>query len=94
MIVRAALVVIFAFLSVQTHSLLHMAEYDFEKHDHNGKVCTYYLHQQLSDSPAIIANAEPPVLNLTHDQAQSFESVLLRTHRSARFNPRAPPVFS
>ena len=81
------------FLSVQMLSLLHMAEYHFEKHTHNGKVCSIYLYCQQSKSSATVTPVILPPPSFVEARLPGFiaASFIKEIFNSA--SPRAPPVF-
>lgn len=83
-----------SFLTVQVLATLHMAEYSFGEHEHNGHVCDIYLHGEhtkYSTPSAAIALQAPeyfafiitlPDLTFVSSKAYGVAS------------PRAPPLFS
>ena len=40
--------IIFSFLSLQTFSFFHLAEFGFEEHEHDDEVCEIYLYCEQS----------------------------------------------
>lgn len=87
-----ALFIIVAFLSVQTYSLLHMASYKFEKHEHDGKICSIYLYGSQANSADIPSPITVQELTLIEVRLQSFISVRLSKSVFKGAAPRAPPV--
>lgn len=81
------------FLSVQLLGLLHMAEYSFKKHEHNGQTCSVYLAGEQSK----YSITSDTVSSYPSDIVQSFTSVPLQAVVSCDIypdsSPRAPPSF-
>ncbi len=81
------------FLSVQLLGLLHMAEYCFKKHEHNGQTCSVYLASEQSK----YSITSDTVSSCPSDIVQSFIAVLFQTVVSVDTypdsSPRAPPSF-
>jgi hypothetical protein len=92
---RRKLGILFAvvFLSVRLLSTLHMAEYGFAKHEHDGYVCDIYLlhkHNQIAAAPAHQLIVEIAFVLL----ALSSAATILHAPQQHRSNhPRAPPAF-
>src|SRR5687768_11890392 len=83
-------------LAAQTLSLLHMAEYDFEKHSHQGKTCdVYLLYCEYSHSSDIVATPslqhKPYHVLLESIGTPVFPSSKQKYLAAA---PRAPPLVS
>jgi hypothetical protein len=89
---KFALFTVISFLSVQMLSLLHMAEYEFEKHEHDGKMCDIYLHGKQANSAVIPSIASLQELTFVEVRLQSFISVRLSKSVLKGAPPRAPPV--
>lgn len=83
------------FLCVQVLSLLHVAEYGFEKHGHNGRFCDidfFYENQKIFDTPGttgIPASVIIVVLTLSI----SLQAIR-QAQQSYSAKPRAPPILS
>ena len=92
---KLSLLLIAIFLSVQTFSLLHMAEHGFESHKHHGRTCDIYFaceHQKSSNVPPAISvpmNVAFIILTLV-----GFSQTIRPQRRNYSGEPRAPPVFS
>lgn len=89
---KLGLVLVVVFLSVQMLSLLHMAEHNFEKHEHNGKICSIFLYGEQTKSAD---TATPLVLSeqiFTEAKIQSFVSIFLSKALYKGATPRAPPI--
>ncbi len=79
---------------MQAFSSLHMAEFGFEEHEHNDRLCDVYLHHEnvkYSDGD------EAPTVE--HPEHYAFKAVLpaltLIVSEHYRVSaPRAPPIFS
>jgi hypothetical protein len=81
------------FLS-QTLVVLHAAEEQLEKHEHNGKVCVLYLYgEQTSSDDLLHATLLVPVVLSEQDIAGST-GVVLSLRKYAIKVPRAPPTTS
>lgn len=80
------------FLTVQIFSLQHMAEYGFEKHQHQGKTCEAYLFCEqgkiAGSSPVVIPIAS--AIFLIDDASVTEVAVSTAYWNSAA--PRAPPA--
>jgi hypothetical protein len=92
---RRKLGILFAvvFLSVRLLSTLHMAEYGFAEHGHDGKVCDIYLlckHNQVATAPAHHLVVEIAFVLLALPLAAA---VLRAPERYRSGHPRAPPAF-
>lgn len=89
---KLSILLIVSLLSVQLTSLWHMAESDFEAHDHGGSVCGFYLYSQAADDEALVFSPVVPQFPvLAHALPGSMSSFYLATETS--FNrARAPPV--
>jgi len=92
---RFGLFLIVAFISMQMLSIVHLAEHDYEQHQHNGQVCNVYLIYQHAHLAAI-----PTCLHwLELSFVQVFILVLMVSLPRVKklfpkAAPRAPPVFS
>ena len=86
---------ILSFLSLQTFSFLHQAEFGFEEHEHDKNVCEIYLNcKQSKDN-----NMSNAVLSLQGLKYFTFVFVLernfltyLKIYRA--ISTRSPPQFS
>ena len=88
------LFIIVGFLGMQMHSLLHTAEYDFDKHEHNGQVCSIYLHCEHTkyNTPE-----KEIILQVAESHAVAFiipELAFVQHKKYKTSPPRAPPLFS
>ena len=81
------------FLSVQMLSLLHVAKYKFEKHEHNGKICDVYLYGKQGNSADIPSSISIQERTIIEVRLQSFISVRLSKSVFKGAAPRAPPAF-
>ena len=85
---------ILSFLSLQTFSFLHQAEFGFEEHEHDKNVCEIYLNCKQSKD-----NMSNAALSLQGLKYFTFVFVLernflayLKIYRA--ISTRAPPQFS
>ena len=83
-----------SFLTVQVLSTLHMTEYGFGYHKHNGHVCEIYLHCEHAKY-----STPTPAITLTAPEYVTFAIVLpeltiVRSETYRTSSPRAPPLFS
>ena len=91
---KLVLFLILSFLSLQTFSFLHQAEFGFEEHEHDQDVCEIYLYcEQSKDN---ISNA---AISLQGIEYFTFAFVLernfltyLKIYRA--ISTRSPPQFS
>jgi len=91
---KLSLFLIVSLLTVQVLSTLHMAEYGFGEHKHNGHVCDIYLyceHTKYSTPDAAITLAAPEYVTFT---IALPELIVVRTQTYRTSSPRAPPLFS
>ncbi len=87
----ACSLLIATFLAVQIVSLLHVAQFNFETHQHNGQACAIYIHEKDSGSADVPL---PPALrefavNGVHEPR--FETHLVAREVARGASPRAPP---
>ena len=91
---KFSIFLILSFLSLQTFSFLHQAEFGFEEHEHDKNVCEIYLNcKQSKDN---ISNA---ALSLQELKYFTFAYVLERnfliySKKYRLISTRAPPQFS
>ena len=91
---KLILFLILSFLSLQTFSFLHHAEFGFEEHEHDADVCEIYLYcEQSKDN---ISNA---TISLQGNEYFNFVFVLQRnfltySKKYKVISTRAPPQFS
>lgn len=81
------------FLSVRLLSTLHMAEYGFAEHEHDGRLCDIYLlckHNQTAAAPVSQLSVETAFILLVLPQATA---ILRAPERHRASEPRAPPPF-
>lgn len=91
---KLSLFLVIGFLAVQVLSTLHMAEYGFDEHEHNGHVCQIYLyceHIKYSTPSAAIALQAPEYFIFT---IALPEILFIRLQNYGVASPRAPPLFS
>lgn len=91
---KLGLFLIISFLGMQVLTNLHMAEYGFEKHEHNGHVCQIYLHcehTKYSTPGAAITLQTPEYFTFAITLP---EFILVRSESYGVASPRAPPLFS
>ena len=89
-----ALFFLICFLATQSGSLLHMAEHEFEEHEHNGLTCPIYYHLEQSkncDHSIALAVGLPQFDEIEIDFVEKL-SVQSKNHHNAY--PRAPPRYS
>lgn len=80
------------FLIVQFFSILHLAQYGFEQHKHNGHLCEIFVHNektQHADTPTPILFTFVPVIEA---RLQNFTTVILSKRIYKGALSRAPPV--
>ncbi len=91
---KLGLFLVFSFLAMQLLSSLHIAEFGFEKHEHNGHLCQIYLHGEhakYSKPSATFALQAPDYISfIIAHPGQPF----VRSQRHGIASPRAPPAFS
>jgi len=91
---KLILFLILSFLSLQTFSFLHQADFGFEEHEHEEDVCEIYLYcEQSKDN---ISNA---AISLQELEYFTFAFVLQRnfltySKKYRVISTRAPPQFS
>ena len=91
---KLILFLILSFLSLQTFSFLHQADFGFEEHEHEEDVCEIYLYcEQTKD------NNYNPVKILQEFEHFVFAFVLHRnfvfySKKHILISTRAPPQFS
>ena len=91
---KLILFIILSFLSLQTFSFWHQAEFNFEEHEHDEDVCEIYLYcEQSKDN---ISNA---AISLQGLEYFIFAIVLQRnfltySKKYKVISARAPPQFS
>lgn len=83
-----------SFLCMQMLSFLHMAEFDFKKHEHSGHVCQIYLHCEHTkyrphNADIVLQAPEYVVFTITLPRL-----LLVRFQSYGVASPRAPPLFS
>tara|TARA_B100000029_G_scaffold411047_1_gene413235 strand:+ start:16401 stop:16685 length:285 start_codon:yes stop_codon:yes gene_type:complete len=86
--------IIFSFLSLQTFSFFHLAEFGFEEHEHDDEVCEIYLYcEQSKDN---ISKSE--ILSQNHEyftfKFVSKKDFLIFLKKYKLILTRAPPQFS
>jgi hypothetical protein len=91
---KLGLFLVFSFLAMQVLSSLHIAEFGFEKHEHNDHLCQIYLHGEhtkYSKPSATFSLQTPDYISFTiaHPEQPFFHS-----QRYGIASPRAPPAFS
>jgi len=91
---KLSLFLIVSLLSVQMFSFAHMAEHNFEKHEHNGQICDLYLfseHTKYSGADNVTALTVP-----VHESfnISIFDQPYLALQQRGQVHPRAPPVLS
>lgn len=91
---KLVLFLIFSFLGMQVLTNLHMAEYGFEKHEHNGHVCQIYLHCEHTkySTPGAAITLQTPEYFTFAIILPEFIFVSSESYGVA--SPRAPPLFS
>jgi hypothetical protein len=88
-----AALLIALFLGLQSFSLLHMADFGFAEHDHDGQICDIYLlseQNKFSDTPT-----DAPSFSATYKpETPSFgtKSTWVKEARKSAL-ARAPPAF-
>jgi hypothetical protein len=89
----ASLLFIGLFFAAQTFALLHVAQFDFESHKHDGQACEIYLHEKKSGCADMPSGSALPEVALNGIQKFRFESfqLVFEIHESA--SPRGPPAF-
>ena len=91
---KLSLFLIISFFSMQMLSLLHMAEHDFEKHEHNGDICTIYLHyEQGKYADTVVANLGNTTVYDAYYLTLFYQADLASQPHTQAY-PRAPPFFS
>ena len=91
---KLVIFLILSFLSLQTFSFLHQADFGFEEHEHEEDVCEIYLYcEQSKDN---ISNA---AISLQELEYFTFAFVLQRnfltySKKYRVISARAPPQFS
>ena len=91
---KLVLFLILSFLSLQTFSFLHQADFGFEEHEHEEDVCEIYLYcEQSKDN---ISNAAIPMQGLEYFTfAFVLQKNFLTYSKKYRvISTRAPPQFS
>lgn len=91
---KLSLFLIVSFLGMQVLSFLHMAEYGFDEHEHNGRVCDVYLqceHTKYGTPSVAIAVQTPEYFTFT---LTSTDILFVRVQSYGKASPRAPPLFS
>ena len=88
------LFLIVSFLGIQVLSFLHMAKFDFEKHEHSSHVCQIYLHFEhtkygVSSTCTAIQTPKYIAFSITLP-----ELLFVRLASYGVVSPRAPPLFS
>ncbi len=82
------------FLCAQLITIMHMAEYGFGKHEHNGKTCSIFLSGEQSkqniSNNVVISHCLNIIQSCFLPTVQPFISL---NHYSPSI-PRAPPIFS
>lgn len=73
-----------SFLSVQLFSLWHLGEHAFESHEHNGQICSVYLHSKAADDLSV------PTLHITPLPLRYADAP---AHRTPSFHPSATPNY-
>ena len=91
---KLSIFLILSFLSLQTSSFLHQAEFGFEEHEHDKNVCEIYLNCKQSKD-----NMSNAVLSLQGLKYFTFVFVLERNFLTyskiyRAISTRAPPQFS
>ncbi len=91
---KLTIFLILSFLSLQTFSFWHQAEFNFEEHEHNKDVCEIYLYCDQSKD-----NMSNAALSLQGLEYFTFAFVLERNFLtySKKYrvtSTRAPPQFS
>ena len=90
---RSGLLLSAVFLSVQILSILHLAQYGFEQHQHNGHLCEIFIHNektQHADVPLPLLLTFLPVLEA---RLPHFASVILSKRIYKGALSRAPPAY-
>lgn len=78
---------------MQALSLLHVSEYGFGQHDHNGKTCNVFL----SGDHNKLLKAESDELVTPYSFTFKVilpEEIIVLSGKKRLFNSRAPPYFS
>lgn len=81
------------FLAMQIFSVLHMAEHGFKKHEHNGHLCSVYMHSEQSHAASLPTPPAPlplPVADATGPLADAL--VLVSADKAGGNRQRAPPA--
>ena len=91
---RITIFFILSFLSLQTFSFLHQAEFGFEEHEHDKNVCDIYLNYKQSKD-----NISDATISLQGLKYFTFVFVLERnfltySKKYRVISTRAPPQFS
>ena len=91
---KFGLFLIVILLSVQMFSFAHMAEHDFEEHEHNGQVCDIYLFSEHTKYTDSVTSAVTQTLDYVVFQVDLPKQAIVRLATYSTSAPRAPPVFS
>ena len=91
---KLLVILILSFLSLQTFSFFHQAEFGFEEHEHDGDVCEIYLYcEQSKDN---VSNAAISLQGLGYF-AFAFvlqKNFLIYSKKYRLVSTRAPPQLS
>jgi hypothetical protein len=94
MIKKFSYALIAVFLAIQIFSAMHMAEHGFQKHDHNGHLCSIFTYSEQSHStnlPTLFA-LNLPVSDIVAQPVNA--PLLIRDVQEGNTWPRAPPASS
>lgn len=93
MLKKFSILFLLLFVSVQTLAFQHMAEHQFEPHDHDEHTCgiCLYVDQGKSSSDDVIAAVASVVF--TYQDSPFYRSFIPSSLRGST-QPRAPPVIT
>ncbi|MFT6072327.1 MAG: hypothetical protein ACJAQ0_000207 [Dasania sp.] len=91
MIKKLGIFVFIGFIAVQMLSFLHMADYDFEQHDHNNQLCALSLHEDYDEGNPSTRHFYDYVFKTANSEFLN-PNVLVTKHIIAfNLKARAPP---
>jgi len=91
---KLILFLILSFLSLQTFSFLHQAEFGFEEHEHDDDVCEIYLYYEQSKDNMSKAKVSLQGLEFFTFAFFLQRNFLIYSKKYRLISTRAPPQFS